>query len=239
MKNSGIIDGSIRGIQMLALFLFMVNCGSRKSDSSAARRIFLDTVVTNAGASIHLTAISNSDTTALLKSRSGGVETLIDTLEQATAIVSMEVIDFDKNGSADILLDYIGNNSTYFLYLFDSTTSTFRNIDNYLSFPDGQQLDSNRQLYYSYHRAGCADLNWASDLFTIKDFNIIHLAHLYAEGCGGEQEGISVYSVIDINSDSTTLIETIPYSGEENHDKWNILKKYWNENYSRYFIVTK
>jgi hypothetical protein len=196
--------------------------------------VFLDTTVTNSGSSFSLTAISNSDTTALLKASSANGEAVVDTLDQPTAIGYMEAVDFDKDGNSDILLDYIGNNPTYHLYLYDPSTLTFRHIDNYLSFPEGQQIESNRELYYSYHRAGCADLNWVSDLFTIRDFEIKHLAHLYAEGCEREQQGISVFKVIANKSDSTILIESIEYSGEQNDTKDDIIRKYWNENYTKF-----
>lgn len=221
-------------ISIIFVALITLNCASPKTESPAVGRVFLDTTVTNSGASFRLTAISNSDTTALLKSGSAKGETIVDTLDQPTAIGYMEAVDFDKDGNSDILLDYIGNNPTFHLYLYDISTSTFRHIDNYLSFPEGQQLEGNRELYYSYHRAGCADLNWVSDLFTIKDFKITHLAHLYAEGCEGEQQGISVFKVIANKSDSTTLIETIKYSSEQNDSKGDIIKKYWNENWTKF-----
>jgi hypothetical protein len=220
---------------MISVALITLNCASPKTESPAVGRVFLDTTVTNSGASFRLTAISNSDTTALLKSGSAKGETIVDTLDQPTAIGYMEAVDFDRDGNSDILLDYIGNNPTFHLYLYDISTSTFRHIDNYLSFPEGQQLEGNRELYYSYHRAGCADLNWVSDLFTIRDFKITHLAHLYAEGCEGEQQGISVFKVIANKYDSTTLIETIKYSGEQNDSKGDIIKKYWNENWTKFF----
>jgi hypothetical protein len=224
---------------IISVALLAVYCTSPKTDSLPSGRVFLDTTVTNLGSSIRLTVISDSDTTALLKSTSGEVEAIIDTLDQPQALGYIEVIDFDKNGSSDILLDYIGNNPTYFLYLYDSKTSAFKNIDDYKGFPEGQQLDSNSQLYYSYHRAGCADLNWVSDLFAIKNFKITHLAHIYAEGCEDEQQGISVFKIIGNNSDRTTLIETIPYSDEQNDSKWDIIKKYWNENYIKFLEGAK
>lgn len=218
---------------ILSAVLLVISCAP-KSRFPQVGTVFLDTTFTNHGISFKLTAISNSDTTALLKFRSGVTERTVDTLDQPTAISYIKIIDFDKNGSSDILLDYIGNNPTYYLYLYDSMNSSFRNIDNYMSFPEGQQLETNKQLYYSYHRAGCADFSWVSDLFAVRDFKIVHFAHLYAEGCEGEHQNISVYKVIDNNSDSTTLLETLPYSAEQNDLKGDIIKTYWNENYAKF-----
>jgi hypothetical protein len=174
-----------------------------------------------------LTAISNSDTA------------LIDTV-YGPAIAYFEYPDFDLDGNLDILFDYFGNNSTYYLYLFDISSNHFVNINRYSEFPDSRHVKTNPKYYYSYHRAGCADMNWVSDLFTIENFKIIHLGHIYGQGCdadtANEPQIIDIYRIPDNNENAKILIEELPYLKyiPKFGDKWDFIEKYWNSNYQKF-----
>jgi hypothetical protein len=159
--------------------------------------------------------------------------TTLDTLYYK-ALAYIEYIDFDKDGNTDILVDYIGNNSTYFLFLFDQRSNSFKAINNYSSFPDAVQLKANPKFYYSYHRAGCADENWESDLLQIIDFKIIHLGNIDGHGCEMDNlRSINIYKVIDKNK---KLIDSLNYSSaiKDSIDKWTFIEKYWNRNYKMF-----
>lgn len=95
---------------------------------------------------------------ALLTSTYASRIALRDTID-SRGLASIDFPDFNNDDYADILISYLGNNPTYFLYLFDPITKHFKNIDGYMKYPDAIQLKANSKLYYSYHRAGCADLN--------------------------------------------------------------------------------
>lgn len=84
------------------------------------------------------------------------------------------------------MVSYIGNNPTYFLYLFDPSKNVFKKLEGFDNFPDAIQLKSYPLFYYSYHRAGCADLNWISDLFKIEKFKAIHIGQIYGQGCAAD-----------------------------------------------------
>lgn len=147
-----------------------------------------------------------------------------------------DLIDFNKDGYPDILISYMGNNYSAEIYLFNPTADKYVEVKDFIKFPEAIQLKSNPNYYYSYHRAGCADMNWVSDLFTIKNYKAIHLGEIYGQGCDYEDDGspkIDISKVINNDGEKTQLIKTIPYSDEviQNRDKWKFIEKYWNENY--------
>jgi len=163
----------------------------------------------------------------------------IDTIESA-GLANIEFPDFNKDNNQDILLTYMGNNSIYLLYLFDQKEKKFKNIEGYLNYPDAIQLKNQPELYYSYHRAGCADLNWISDLFKIVDFKTVQIGHIYGQGCEFEvkenPQKIEIFKVIDNNENNKILLEELPYLEfiPNFGDKWNFIEKYWNENYVKF-----
>lgn len=183
--------------------------------------------------------VKTSKNTFLLTSTSKGKVTVIDTID-FEEVAYIKYPDFDNDGNKDILIDYYGNNSTYFLYLFDKSRNKFIKIDNYMSFPDAMQLTSNRKYYYSYHRAGCADMNWVSDLFKIQDFKIVHIGSIYGNGCDFEVETnpqvIEIYKVLKNDESNKKLLVALPYLEyiNENSEKWTFAGKYWNENYTKF-----
>jgi hypothetical protein len=138
------------------------------------------------------------------------------------------------------LLTYLNNNPTYFLYLFDSKANRFKKVKDFDKFPEAIKLRSNPKYYYSYHRAGCADANWISDLFTITNFKAIQVGHIDAQGCDFEKElypqVIRVYKVTNNSEQNGRLISKLPYvkTLKEFEDKWEFLNKYWEKNYAKF-----
>ena len=163
-----------------------------------------------------------------------GNETLLfDTLEQWNSIAYIELTNFDSDQFPDLMVCYLGNNPFYILYIFDSNTQKFRKIADYHNFPDSKQLTTEPNFYFSYHRAGCADLNWVSDLFKLENFRIHHLGHIYGQGCDAdiehEPQQIEIFDVTLAGENK--LRETLNYlpNINEHSDKWEFIKKYWNE----------
>ena len=177
----------------------------------------------------------NSDQIALTIYRNTKV-IKVDTLD-AGGLSNLEFPDFDKDGNKDIILTYMGNNFTYYLYLFDKTKNVFKFIKGFDRFPASQQLKTNRKYYFSYHRAGCADMNWVSDLFFISNFKTIHIGQIYGKGCDAdikeEPQIIEIYKIIDNTEYKEKLIAKLPYQKNipEFGDKWDFIKKYWEKNY--------
>lgn len=104
----------------------------------------------------------------LLLTQSKSKRSIVDTLYKE-GMLNVELTDLNKDHRPDIMVTYIGNNPTYFLYLFDPSKNEFKKLEGYDNFPDAIQLKSYPLFYYSYHRAGCADFDWMSDLFKIQN----------------------------------------------------------------------
>ncbi|MBU1009703.1 MAG: hypothetical protein KKD74_06170 [Bacteroidetes bacterium] len=162
-----------------------------------------------------------------------------DTL-YAGGLTNLQFPDFDNDGNKDIMLTYMGNNFTYLLYLFDNTNNEFKFIEGFDRFPDAMQLKTNPKYYYSYHRAGCADLNWVSDLFYIDNFKSKHIGHIYGQGCDFEvienPQVIKIFKITDNKGENKKQIEELPYLKNipDFGDKWDYIEKYWNENYEKF-----
>ena len=176
---------------------------------------------------------------ALLTSTYASRIALHDTID-SRGLASIHFPDFNNDTYADILISYLGNNPTYFLYLFDPITKQFKSIDGYMKYPDAIQLKANSKFYYSYHRAGCADLNWVSDLFKIIDFKIIQVGHIYGQGCNFEvrqnPQVIEIYKVTNNDEGKAKLISKLPYLKYIGHfdNKWDFIKNFWNKNYQKF-----
>lgn len=162
-----------------------------------------------------------------------------DTLD-ADGLCNLEFPDFNNDGNKDILLTYMGNNFTYYLYLFDKTNNEFKYVEGFDRFPEAIQLKTNPKYYYSYHRASCADMSWVSDLFYIDNFKSIHIGHIYGKGCDFEvdknPQAIEIYKINDNNEENKIMIKKLPYLKNIPNfgDKWDFIKKYWNTNYKKF-----
>lgn len=198
-----------------------------------------DTILINNKRAFEIKTVSIDRKLLLLTSTLNKQTRIIDTLN-SDLLAYIEYPDFNKDGNADILVDYFGNNSTFFLYLFDPKSNTFIEIEGYSSFPNSVQLKTNLNYYYSYSRAGCADMNWVSDLFRIENFKIIHIGHIYGIGCDFEvnenPQVIEIYRVQNSSTKKMVAVKKLPYLKyiPEFGAKWDFIRKYWNANYKKF-----
>lgn len=215
------------------IFIFIL------TNPTIAQNHLFDTTFSSNKHNLKVSTKSIDGNFVLLTSKYDSFLALRDTIDGG-GLADVEFPDFNKDGYMDILLTYIGNNPTYFLYLFDSITKTFKNIKGYMKYPDAIQLKANSKYYYSYHRAGCADMDWISDLFKIVNFKIIHVGHIYGQGCDFEVKEnpqiIEIFKVINNDDNNSKLISKLPYLKYIPHfgDKWDFIEKYWNKNYQRF-----
>jgi hypothetical protein len=176
---------------------------------------------------VTLTIFSNSEIIKTDTLNSGGLSDL-------------KFTDFDNDGNKDIMLTYRGNNFTYNLYLFDKASNVFKFVEGFYRFPEAIQLKKNPKYYYSYHRAGCADMDWVSDLFYIDNFKTIHIGHIYGQGCDFEvkenPQVIEISKINDNKEENGKVVEKLPYLKNipEFGYKWDYIKKYWNTNYGKF-----
>lgn len=162
-----------------------------------------------------------------------------DTL-QSVGLGGSEFTDFNKDGNTDIMFTYIGNNSSYELYLFDNKANEFKILEGFDRFGEAIQLKSNPKYYYTYQRAGCSDIDWVSDLFYIDNFKTIQVGYIYGQGCDFEvkenPQVILIYKVLANSEENKQLINELPYIKNipKFGDKWSFIEKYWNNNYEKF-----
>lgn len=143
-----------------------------------------------------------------------------------------EFEEFDKDGILDIRLFQITNvGGISELIMFDKSISTFREIINFDNFPEPTKI-KNSNLWYSYHRSGCADINWGSELFKIVNYKAIEIGDIEGIGCEGEDiNGIFTYKV---NGNKKTKMYSEKREPGYYNDKWDFIEKYWNKNYKKF-----
>jgi hypothetical protein len=143
-----------------------------------------------------------------------------------------EFEDFDNNGILDIRLYQITNvGGISELIFFDEKNKIFKAVKEFDSFPEPVKI-KNTQYWFSYHRSGCADINWGSELFKIENFKAIKIGEIEGLGCEDEKEnGIFIYKT---KGNSRKRIYSEKRKPGYYNDKWDFIEKYWNENYRKF-----
>ncbi|MFT7234063.1 MAG: hypothetical protein ACI8TA_003292 [Cyclobacteriaceae bacterium] len=103
---------------------------------------------------------------------------------------------------------------------------------------DSKKLTSNPNYYYSYHRAGCADMNWVSNLFYIDNFKVYQIGEIYGNGCDTKEITISIIELFDSETGLVleSKLEALPIDTIETYDdyKWGFINDYWNKNFEKF-----
>ena len=157
-----------------------------------------------------------------------------DTLiKQQGDYFSWDFRDLNQDGYKDIFLDMGGNIPERFdLLLYVPSMKTFKKIGNFDAYPDPKKIGGTK-YYYSYHKSGCADANWDSDLFYIHNFKTIRLGNISGMECGSRDEKDGLY-ISRVRDKKKILIRTLPIhtmSKYKDH-KWGFIKEYWTKNYN-------
>jgi hypothetical protein len=145
-----------------------------------------------------------------------------------------EFSDFNEDGHKDIIISYLGNNPTKDLIVFDTKNKEFKPVENFSLYPEPKQiLDS--KYYYSYHRSGCADSNWESDIFIIENFRATKLGTISGRECedSEEEKGIFVYRT---NESKNILLEkfSVEIIEKFKNGKWDFIEEYWTKNLQKF-----
>ena len=144
---------------------------------------------------------------------------------------SIEFLDIDQDGYKDIrIFTYSNTPNECDNYLFDKVSKTYKFIKNC---DLDIKLIKGTRLFYSYNRAGCADMNWESHLCKIENWNEINIGLINGKGCGDKDDGIYIYK---INGETENLITTLPIKTIEKYkeNKWGFIEEYWTNNYWRF-----
>jgi hypothetical protein len=140
--------------------------------------------------------------------------------------------DFDNNGILDIRLDQITNvGGVSELIFYDKNNKIFKAVEDFSNYPNPTKI-KNTKYWYSYHRSGCADINWGSELFKIENFKVIKIGEIEGIGCEEEKEnGIFIYKT---KGDSRKRIYSEKRKPGYYSDKWDYIENYWNKNYKKF-----
>jgi len=117
------------------------------------------------------------------------------------------------------------------LIVYDIKNQKFVQVENFSKFPDSRPITETK-YFYSYHRSGCADMDWDSDLFYIENFKTIKIGNISGRECENTivKDGIYIYS---ITGENKKLIKTMPIGTINKYKdyKWGFIKDYWSKNY--------
>ncbi|CUV65602.1 hypothetical protein BN3087_390053 [Sulfurovum sp. enrichment culture clone C5] len=128
--------------------------------------------------------------------------------------------DFNKDGYKDLTAN---TTTTQNLIVYSPKTKKFNFIEDFSNFPNATNIDKTNK-YYSYHRSGCADMLWDSDLFYIKDNKAIQLGNIHGDEC--ELNTISINksdNQKDMKIISTQILE------KYKNGKFGFIDSYWKE----------
>ncbi len=183
-------------------------------------------------------AIGNMQYTALYKS--DNYLYIIDStgniiFKQKDFHPNFEFKDIDSDGNKDLVISHMTNvPGVQDLLLFDKKNQIFVPVQNFSKFPDHKPIKGTK-YFYSYHRSGCADMNWDSDLFFIENFRAKKIGNISGKGCDDENEKKSI-NIYIFSNDTKSLIETFPIDtiGKYENYKWGFINDYWTSNYKKF-----
>jgi hypothetical protein len=142
-----------------------------------------------------------------------------------------ELKDFNGDSNKDVFLDKGGNTTERYDLLIFISANQYRKIDGFDLFPAPTQIKGTK-YFYSYHKSGCADMNWDSDLFYIQNFQAVRIGNISGRECenSGIKDGVYINKV---RGKKKTLIKTVPVDTLAKYKdyKWGFIKEYWIKNY--------
>lgn len=145
-----------------------------------------------------------------------------------------ELEDFDQDGVLDIRIYQITNvGGISEIVMYDKSLKKFRPIVNFGNLNNPVRI-KNTNYYYTYHRSGCADFNWGSELVKIENFEAKEVG-VAIEGIGCEHDapdtGIFVYQY---KKDNKKLVYAEKRKPGFYDDKWDFIEDYWNKHYKEF-----
>jgi len=158
-----------------------------------------------------------------------------DTLSKERGLYhQFEFDDFNGDGLDDIRVHYVTNLPIEDLLMFDSSRKKFRKVLDFSKYPEPQTIPGTN-YYYSYHRSGCADADWDSDLFFIENFKAIRIGNIAGRQCQNRDEKDGIY-ISGIFGENSKPIAILPIDVIEKYEgnKWDFIKDYWSKNYRRF-----
>jgi len=161
-----------------------------------------------------------------------GRDTLINVRESYFII---HYKDIDQDGHTDILGELGGNTpERYDVYLFVAGSKRFKKVRGFSDFPAPVKIASTK-YYYSYHKSGCADMHWDSDLFYISDYKVVKIGNISGRQCStkGEPVGIFIYR-FSKGKKILFKIFKVRETDKYNDGKWGFIRDYWTKSWTQF-----
>jgi hypothetical protein len=145
------------------------------------------------------------------------------------SFAKLEFEDFNGDGYADLVVSYLSNvPGKQDLILYNKHTKKFELINGFADYPSSVHIP-NTAFYYSYHRSGCADLDWDSDLYKIVNYKIIPTGNIAGRQCENSGEKLGIF-INKVTGKKQHLIKTYPIDALKG-DQSNFIDQYWKANY--------
>jgi hypothetical protein len=146
----------------------------------------------------------------------------------------IEFPDINEDGYKDIRI-YVSSNTPNECdnYLFDKKTNKFRIIENC---DLDIRLIKSRHYYYSYNRAGWANLNWESHLYKLENYKLVPIGYMHGLGCDfnrEEDQKIKIYKIFNDKKEDKALVKTLPFKKyvPKFEDAPRFIESYWHHNW--------
>ncbi len=146
-----------------------------------------------------------------------------------------EFVDFNGDGNKDIFIKYQSNVAGRCdLLLYDKTSKNFIKVKNFPDYPVPIHI-KHTQLFYSYHRSGCADEAWDSDLFKIVNYKVVTIGNISGQGCNTPPEK-NIILINKIKGNVHRVIKKYPIDEPAHYKntKWGFIADYWIHNYVKF-----
>ena len=135
----------------------------------------------------------------------------------------------DENGHSDIQVFYFNDEFEQCdSYLYDKENKVFRLIENCkVELRKIERTD----FYYTYMPTGCANNNWDSYLYKLKDYQLVPCGRIEGRGCG-EKRMIYIYRITEkkeILKEKSRYEKAIAKMGGDS--RTDFYRNYWRTNY--------
>jgi hypothetical protein len=148
--------------------------------------------------------------------------------------------DFNEDGLIDIKISFLSNTPGFCdIYMYNKSIDFYHKVNGLNNIFEPQKLNGT-EYYYSYSRNGCADENWISELFKIKDNNVIKIAQIQAIACESDNKKVGIY--VFIYHDENLILyqmlkfsEIIPFE----NNKFKFIENYWLKNADKIMLQKK
>lgn len=213
----------------LILIFFFAICSKIIGQESKVDSTILNVSVATIG-NMKYTALFKTDDYLYIIDSTGNI-----IFKREDSYPDFEFKDFDNDGNKDLVISHMTNiPGIEDLLLFDKKQQTFVPVKNFSKYPDPKSIKGTK-YFYSYHRSGCADMNWDSDLFYIENFKTKKIGNISGRECNNidEKDGIYIYIIRDKKKN---LIKTLPIDTIKKYQdfKWGFILDFWTKNYDEF-----